>query len=109
MNNVPFLLVYPAFHKTTQVYKYAGQADAVEMAKFIHKNAEIKFELKDKFFSAKEDPTSDAVMMEMGEDGNIAPNPEQIKELQAKQDGQEAQKAGQMQEVEDELKRRGEL
>ena len=47
MNNVPFLLVYPAFHKTTQVYKYAGEANVLEMAKFIHKNAEIKFELKE--------------------------------------------------------------
>lgn len=109
MANVPFLLVYPAFHKETQVYKYTGQADAVEMAKFIHKNAEIKFELKEKFFSPKEDPMSDAVMMEMGQDGNIAPNPEQIKELQSKQDNQEAEKAAQIKQVEDELKRRGEL
>ena len=109
MNNVPFLLVYPAFHKTTQVYKYAGEANVLEMAKFIHKNAEIKFELKEAFFSPKGGPMSDAVMMDMGQDGNIAPSPEQIKELQAKQDNQEAQKAAQMQEVEDELKRRGEL
>lgn len=47
---MPYMLVYPAFHKTTQVYKYTGGPNAIEMAKFIHKHAEIKFELKDKFF-----------------------------------------------------------
>ena len=59
------------------MYKYTGPGNAISMAKFIHKHAEIKFELKEKFFSTEENESEAPVMMDMQE-GNINPKPEQI-------------------------------
>ena len=78
------------------------------MAKFIHKHAEIKFELKEKFFSTEENESEAPVMMDMQE-GNINPKPEQIQELQAKQDREEAERLEKIKRVEDEMKKRGDL
>jgi hypothetical protein len=64
-DNVPAMVVYPAFHKKTLAALYSGEVDGVEMAKFIHKKADIKFELKEQFFTPAKDPNEGLVMMEM--------------------------------------------
>ena len=55
-DTVPLMVVYPAFHKKASVYQYTGEVDGIEMAKFIHLKADIKFELKEQYFTPPKDP-----------------------------------------------------
>ena len=50
------------------------------MAKFIHKNADILFKLKEQFFQPKNDPMG-GVKMELDSDGKIKPNLNVISDL----------------------------
>ena len=85
-DSYPLLIMYPAFHKYTAAYMYDGEINGIEMAKWLHRKADIAFELKKTFFTPPEDPFKGAVMMDMDADGNVMPTPEKIAELQAKQD-----------------------
>lgn len=80
-HSFPALIFYPAYHKATNAVKYSNDINGIKMAKFIHQNADIKFELKKKFFTPPKDPMDGAVMMDIGADGSINPTPEDIAKL----------------------------
>lgn len=92
--SLPQLLFYPAFHKGTTVQKYTGDIDSIKMAKFLHKKADIKFEWRAKFFRPKEKQRDGPFIdMAFDEKGNAVNDPSQMREVQAKQDREEREKA----------------
>jgi len=43
---VPIIYFFPAFHKQPPYLRFLGNPKVSEIAKFIQKNADIKFEMK---------------------------------------------------------------
>ncbi|CDW90844.1 UNKNOWN [Stylonychia lemnae] len=83
---VPIIYFFPAYHKNPPYSKYLGQAKASEIAEFIKKKADIKFEM-----------TIDLAQQE------------QFQEMRIKSMMEEQERKNSMKMIEDELKRRGEL
>lgn len=79
---VPLILFYPAFQKSITVHRYVGDVDSISMSKFLHKKADIKFEMKETYFKPAKSPFGDQVTMEMDESGNIRPDSGKMAELQ---------------------------
>jgi len=107
--NLPKIIMYPAYNKKTIVYSYSGEADSIAMSKWMHQKADIKFELKEKFFTPPKDENEGSVMMEMDEKGNIKPDSGKIAELQAKQQKEEEEKQAYIRRVEEAMRARGDL
>jgi hypothetical protein len=102
---LPMLLIYPGYHKSTAVHRYSGNIDSINMAKFLHKKADVKFEWNEKYFRPPVDRMEGAVMMDVDENGNVKPDPEKIAELQAKQDREEREKQTYMRYLEENMNR----
>ena len=84
MTSFPQFIFYPAFHKETLSHRYHSKVDAIEMAKFIKKHADIKVELKKTYFTPKDGPDPNANYIEMDEHGNMKPDPDVIRKMQDK-------------------------
>ena len=84
MTSFPQFIFYPAFHKDTLSHRYHSKVDAIEMAKFIKKHADIKVDLKKTYFTPKDGPDPNANYIEMDEHGNMKPDPDVIKKMQDK-------------------------
>ena len=80
------MLFYPAYHKFGTVHRYSGSIDSIEMSKFMHKKADVKFEWRTKFFQPPKNPFGDdQVMMDMDSSGSFSPDKGKMAELQNKQ------------------------
>jgi len=83
---VPMLYLFPAYHKEAPFHRYLGSPTVSEMANFIKANADIEFEMS----------------MDLAQY-------EQFMDMRVKQMAEEQSRKDQMQMIEDELRRRGEL
>ena len=83
---VPQILFFPAFHKGPPYRKFLGQPKPSEMAAWIQKLADKKFEI-----------TQDLAQIE------------QFQEMKMKQQIEEMERKKQLKMIDDELRRRGEL
>ncbi len=84
--------MFPAHHKKQSGYEYFDVPEAIPMAKFIKKHADISFELKSMYFEEKKPDAGEFGGIEMDDEGNFKPSPEMIAQMQAKQSDQAKEK-----------------
>lgn len=74
----PGLILFPAYHKQSSQFVFEQKVESRLIAKWIHKHADIKFDLKeDVYFKEKTQGQESA--MKMGKDGQMVPDEERIR------------------------------
>ena len=102
---VPQMIVYPAFHKNTLAYQYEGTINGIKMSRFLYEHVDLKFKWKAKFFQKAHDPMEGSVQFDVDEHGNPKPSMDKIKEVQDKQNREEAEKQAYIDRMEKALSR----